>query len=136
MKLVLMILIMSSSAFASGFQSHYEDFAYRSSSIVKFETKTKVKRMGPRRTKRVKALSMIVNGGVASCGALRFRELFPKFKIKVHSCDPYQIDLSIKYLRVSACDMEMDKSGTRLSVELPKDCAFNSDTGSVNLIVD
>ena len=134
MKAILAILtiILSTQSFAGGFKSHYEAFTC-DQRVNEFKVVNKTRTIGPRSVRKYKLLRFKVDGSIASCGALSFRELFPKFKIKINECSEQKLDVSVQYLRTAPCDMAMIKDNQKLRVRIPKNCPFNANSGEVYL---
>ena len=133
---ILSFAIISLNTHAMSFKPHYEDFVSNGTQVYgEKEIKIK-KRFGPRRSKNVRGVSFYVDGIIASCGGLKLRELFPKIKVKVLSCDKYNMELSIKYLRVSACDQGMWHDNKKLKITIPKGCNYSVKEGVINILND
>ncbi len=132
----LLLMTFVSTLYAASDYEFIPEYRFFTHKAAAYEIKdiTVKTRRGSRVVKRSKGISFKVDGSVASCSGLRFRELFPKLKVKVTSCHSNELKVSIKYLRVAACDQALIHDGKKIKVKLPKDCKFSADSG--NVVID
>tara|TARA_Y100000768_G_scaffold71406_1_gene50343 strand:- start:591 stop:1097 length:507 start_codon:yes stop_codon:yes gene_type:complete len=129
----LFLLIGAFSANASSFTPYYDNFSYNGAAGHEVENKTIIKTNGPRSKKFFKGVSFKLDGRVASCGNFKFREIFPKIKTEVVSCNKNVMMVHVEYLRVSACNQERLHDEKEIIVKLPTGCDFNAREGIVTV---
>lgn len=125
----VLFLVGSFSSHAYDWKPQWDSF---SGSILSVKNKTKMKRVSARSTKRVKGVSIKIEGCVATLGLsdLAFVLGLKRFKPNLKSCDENELIIAPTYYRTTAADNCMVHT-QRIFVPLPRGCSFRANSGKV-----